>query len=148
MWIYNKFKKKIICRLRNWFKYPILVHDISDSTRISRQYMGYNIEPNRSRFYWRCTKSFFIESAIDRNRNKKKKLLDHYDKLKVDVLDRWINQSTQLHKKIDDMPNSPIPLYVKLSDGLKSMYFNRLRSHLKTAYKESDSTTLPYKRGR
>lgn len=65
--------------------------------------------------------------------------------LKNDVLDHWIDHTVNLHKKLDNVPESLIPLYVQISKDLKSIYFNRLRSHLKTAYRESDTTTMPYK---
>jgi hypothetical protein len=107
--------------------------------------LGCGIEPNLWGYYWIRSRSFFIETILEKNRNKKKKLLDHYDKMKVDVLDRWINQRVELHYKLDNLPKSLIPLYVQISKNLKSMYFNRLWSHLKTAHKESDNKTVAYK---
>lgn len=142
---FSTVNRRLINRCHNWFKYSIILHESTDSTTISRQRLGYYIEPFHSRYYWIRCRSFFIETILEKNRNKRKKLLDHYEKINVDVIDRWINHSVKLHKKIANAPESPIPLYVQISDDLKSMYFNRLRSHLKTAYKKSGNTTLPYR---
>ena len=63
------------------------------------------------------------------------------------MLDRWINQhmETQIVIPDADAPESLIPLYVQIAGSLKSMYFNRLKSHLMTAHKESDDKTKAYK---
>jgi hypothetical protein len=123
-----------------------LVHDSSDSTGISRQCLDNNIKSNSGWYPRIRCKSFFIEPILEKNRNKKKALLDHYHTLRDDVLNYWLNQEARLYSEIDNSPRSLIPLYVKLSKDLKSrLYFNRLRCHLKTAYKKSNDKTLTYK---
>jgi len=129
--------------LHSWFRYFIRVYGISDSSNNStinvRHGLGYTVEPNRNRYHGRRIRSFFIETILERTRNKKKALLEHYKTLKEDVLDRWIQQEAELHLKIDEFPDSFVLLYVKISENLKSTYFNRLRAHLKTSYKETDN---------
>lgn len=56
-----------------------------------------------------------------------------------------MDQVTEPYFSIDNYPKSAIPLYVQISESLKSRYYTRLRCHLKTAYKESDNTTIAYK---
>jgi hypothetical protein len=135
-----------IARSNSWFKYFFLVYDNSDSSRISGQCLDHNIKSNSGRYYWIRCRSFFIEAILEKNRNKKKALFDHYHTLRDDVLNYWLNQEAKLHSEMDDSPRSLIPLYVKLSKDMGSrLYFNRLRCHLKTAYKKSDHKTLTYK---
>jgi hypothetical protein len=80
---------------------------------------------------------------LEEKKRKKEKLLEHYERLKNDVLYDWKNITSRLYDSLgnassSEYPKSLIPLYVDIWGPLTApIHFNQLRCHFKhEKYKE------------